>query len=271
LTLSDARTRLIARLRTRKGRAEEGLVLVEGPRAVATALHAGAQFRFGVGVASALDGMRGALGTANRTDWIEVDAKAFSQLADTEAPQGVLAVVEEPRSTLPGPGEGLQERRFLILDGVQDPGNAGTLVRSAAAFGLDGILALDGTVDLWNAKAVRAAAGEVFRIPVQRMTGSDFLDWWPRQGLPLWAADARGEDVRRVENPSARVGQGGWGLALGNEGAGLRPTVLERADRILALPLVRPVESLNVAVAGSILLWELGPGRETPPVNVEVP
>jgi RNA methyltransferase, TrmH family len=271
LTLSDARTRLIARLRTRKGRAEEGLVLVEGPRAVATALHAGARFRFGVGVPPMLDGFRAALGTVDPMDWVEVDTQAFSRLADTEAPQGVLGVVEEPRASLPGPGEGSQVRRFLILDGVQDPGNAGTLIRSAAAFGLDGIIALDGTVDPWNPKAVRAAAGEIFRIAVLRMAGSDFLDWWPPQGLPLWAADARGEDVRRVESPSAGVGQEGWGLALGNEGAGLRPTVLERADRILALPLVRPVESLNVAVAGSILLWELGPGRETPALSVEVP
>lgn len=277
--LSRARERLLSRLRTRKGRAREGLVLVEGPRAVSTALAAGARFRFvvleeGAGTrseggrpAEATPGLAAVLAAAG-VEVVAVAPGALAGLADTEAPQGILAVVEEPSSPLPStppawappPGTGVKARRsprLLVLDAVQDPGNAGTLIRTAPAFGVDAVVALDGTADPWNAKAVRASAGEAFRIPIHRMGWESFDTWRREARLALLVADAAGEDLRRASLPAS-----GWALVVGNEGAGPRPGTLAAADRVLAIPLAAGVESLNASIAGAVLLWALGPSLD---------
>jgi RNA methyltransferase, TrmH family len=287
VVLSRARERLLSRLRTRKGRAREGLVLVEGPRAVSTALAAGARFRFAVleeeagtgpgggGAAGPLPALAGSLAAAG-VEVVTVAPGVLAGLADTEAPQGILAAAEEPSSPLPPdpaawgppPGAAVEARRwprFLVLDAIQDPGNAGTLIRTAAAFGVDAVVALDGTADPWSAKAVRASAGEAFRIPIHRAGWEPFDTWRRTAGLALVVADAAGEDLRRASLPPS-----GWALVVGNEGAGPRPGILAAADRVLALPLAPGVESLNAGAAGAVLLWALGPaldpGREPGPL-----
>lgn len=269
MSLSRERTRLLRRLATRKGREGAAMVVVEGPRAVRAALEAGARISFLVveeGVAEEegdpavlLDEARGA-----GTEIHAVSARRFRELAGTEAPQGILAVAHEPRPELPDPDDPAAERpaageRCLVLDRVRDPGNAGTLIRAAAAFGLARVLVLDGTVDPWNGKAVRASAGLAFRIPVHRVPWPEGREWLRGAELPLLVADARGRDVRTV------VREGGlgaaWALLLGNEAAGPRPEALEAAAAPVAVPLAPGVESLNVAMAGTVLMWALGPGR----------
>jgi RNA methyltransferase, TrmH family len=266
--LSDARRRLVRRLRNRRTREREGLVLVEGPRAVSTALDAGARFRFVLtseeaGASPAHASLLEALRQAG-IELLSLPTADFLPLATTETPQGMMAVVEEPR---PGPDS---LRRLLgalppshalcllILDALQDPGNVGTLIRSAAALGAPAVLALDGTADPWGDKAVRASAGEVFRLPL--FTGS-WAEWQPELealGVELWVAEASGEDVRvSYASPGARLA-----LVVGNEGAGPRPELRIAAARQIALPMAQGVESLNAAMAGALLLWALGPGRE---------
>jgi TrmH family RNA methyltransferase len=139
--------------------------------------------------------------------------------------------------------------RLLLLDGVQDPGNAGTLVRAAAAFALDGVVALDGTVDLFNPKVVRASAGCVFRIPLVHESWVRFGAWLGRIGARVIAADAGGEDVA-AWRPS-----GSWALVVGSEGAGVRAEISRAASASVRVPMPGGVESLNAAVAGSILLY----------------
>ncbi len=179
----------------------------------------------------------------------------FRTLADTETPQGLLAVFEEPPHDLASLAPPPAGARYLVLDALQDPGNVGTLLRTAAAFGVTAALLLDGTADPWSPKAVRAAAGELFRLPVVRTRWDKARGWLEAHEVAMLVADGAGQDLRTVPLPPAPLA-----LLVGNEGAGPRPEVRDAAHTLLALPLGRGVESLNAAMAGSILLWALGPG-----------
>jgi RNA methyltransferase, TrmH family len=253
--LSQRATRLVERLKTRKGRAREALVLVEGVRCVAAALDAGVRIRFVVIAPSLADRPEGDLlierFRAAHLDVRTVEDDELAALSDTETPQGVLLVAEEPRTVL----SDLRPGRWLVLDAVQDPGNAGTLVRAAAAFGVDGLVALDGTVDLWGPKAVRASAGLVFRVPVVRADVRTLVDRCRSEGMEILIAHASGEDVAGL-GAVERIA-----LAVGNEGAGVRDELVRAAGRRVSVPMRESVESLNVGVAGSILLYALSRER----------
>lgn len=256
MTLSQRRVSLVRRLRKRKTREREAAVLVEGVRAVGEALGAGVAVRFAV-VSPRLAASSGGSALAGlladrEIETVVVDDVELTALSDTEHPQGVLLVCEEPAS---GSGVLSPDGRYLVLDAVQDPGNAGTLVRAATAFGLDGVVALDGTVDLWSAKAVRASAGMVFRITLASVTAGELLERTSPEGIAILVADARGTDV-------AELGKtGGWTLVVGNEGSGPRPEVTKAGVERVKVPMRGPAESLNVGMAGAILLYALT--RET--------
>lgn len=250
--LSRNKEKLIARLRDRKGRRREGAVLVEGLRSIRQALDAGADLRFAVVSPSLRRTDEGREVErrlrASGTGVEEVDDAILSSLSDTEAPQGALLVCEEPPAA---PADLLRtEARLLVLDAVQDPGNLGTLVRAARAFGLDGVVALDGSVDPWNPKAVRASAGTSFAMPVIRAGWSEVEPALPDE-MRLLAAGAGGRDVEEVS------GDRPWALVVGNEGAGIRREILDSAADRVGVPMPGGAESLNVAVAAAILLYVL--------------
>lgn len=181
-----------------------------------------------------------------------VDEAAFASAADTEAPQGVLAVADLPRHTLGAPpGAGA---RYLILDGVQDPGNAGTCIRTAAALGVTATVALPGTVDLWNAKVVRSAMGALFHHPVLALAWGEVAPFLAAHGIPCWAADGGGVPV---ETLAGTLAAGPLALVVGNEGAGLSAEVERGVPSRVAIRIAPAVESLNVAVATGILLHAL--------------
>ncbi len=144
---------------------------------------------------------------------------------------------------------------YLVLDAVQDPGNVGTLVRTATAFDLDAVLALDGTADPWGAKAVRASAGMVFRRPLLQRGADATLALLRGAGVPLLVADATGSDVEEAVTSS------GWALVVANEGAGPREALRDAAQQFVCVRMPGPAESLNAAVAGALLLYALT--RET--------
>ncbi len=250
MELSQRRGRILARLRSRRTRLKEGLVLVEGVRAVSEALDAGVRVSFAL-FSPRLSTLASGPVLERRLaehDCTLLSDQDFAELSDTDHPQGALLVCEEPSCEV---SDLAARGRFLVLDALQDPGNVGTLVRSAVAFGLDGILCLDGTVDPWGSKAVRASAGMMFRIPVVRCGVPAALAALAVRNAVLLVASSEGEDAMGQRAiPS-------FGLVLGNEGAGVRTELREAADATIAVSMRGPAESLNVGIAGSILMHML--------------
>ena len=175
----------------------------------------------------------------------------FLSAAMTEHPQGVAALVEAPQfqmqamfPTAPGPAP-----LVVIAAGLQDPGNLGTLVRSAEAFGATGMILLPGTVSLWNAKALRASSGSAFRLPVLALAAGEAFNALRAHGVRILAAVARdGDSEADLRGPSA--------LLIGNEGSGLPEAWIAQADARVTIPFTGAVESLNAAIAGSVLLYD---------------
>ncbi len=252
-------------LQRRKARGRRGLALIEGVRLVEEALAAGVAF---TGAVVAPDLARTARGTAlvaelegHAVAVEEVGARVLAQLADTETPQGIIAVIEPRRWTAsdfaPGPGAVV-----LVIDGVQDPGNVGTLIRTAHALGAAGTVVLRGTADPTSPKALRAAMGATFRHPVVSLDDAGFIAWARKYGVTLWASAADGVPLHRALDRGQGTGGAGRvdgpiAVIVGNEGAGIRPQLNAVAAQRVAIPLAQGAESLNVAVAAGILLYEV--------------
>jgi RNA methyltransferase, TrmH family len=181
---------------------------------------------------------------------VEVDEKDFSSAADTEHPQGILAVADVPARALTSLTLA-KNTRILVLDAIQDPGNAGTLVRTAAALGATAVVALPGTADLWNAKAVRSGVGAHFRVAAMHASPEELTSYLAAEHIALWGADAGGESVNSLKAPPRLA------LAVGNEGAGLSAGIRAASQKVVGLPMSAEVESLNVSVAAGIMLWAL--------------
>jgi RNA methyltransferase, TrmH family len=241
-------------LRRRKARERQHLFTVEGVRTVEELTRSTLRIH-GVLVAPQLaDAPRGAalLDTLRERDVeiFDVSAQDFSSAAETESPQGVLAIAAVPPhslDTLALP----PCARIVVLDAVQDPGNVGTIVRTAAALGTAAVVAMPGTVDLWNAKVVRSAMGAGFFLPTFASTWDALDAFRHRQSFALWGGDAAGTPVHELRPPDRLA------LVVGNEGAGLSRDARQRADRLVALPIASTVESLNVSVATGIMLYQL--------------
>jgi TrmH family RNA methyltransferase len=241
-------------LRRRKARERQGLFVAEGLRAVSELLRSPVAVRGALYSPAFVASERGsallAQLAARGIDSEAVTEAEFVSAAETESPQGILAVGVVPRRSL-ADLPNADTLRLLVLDAVQDPGNLGTIVRTAAALGATATFSLPGTVDLWNAKVVRSAMGAHFGFPCLNGTWDELDAFRRERSVSVWAADASGDPVGSVE-PPARLA-----LVVGNEGAGLSSLSRARADRVIALPIAASVESLNVAVAAGILLYEL--------------
>ena len=241
-------------LKRRKSRERHALFVAEGVRSVEELLRSDLCVK-GVLTAPQLDGAPRGLALRSRiaergVETASVSEMEFRSAAETESPQGVIAIAEIPAHSLSSL-QGRARLRLLVLDGVQDPGNVGTILRTSAALGADATIALPGTVDLWNAKVVRGAMGASFHHPALHVSVEELTSFLDSEGIELWGADVGGEPVDAT-SPPARLA-----IAVGNEGAGLSSSVRERAARMVSLPIAGSVESLNVAVAAGILLHQL--------------
>ena len=252
---------MIRDLGLRRGRERRGLALAEGVRLVEEALAAGIPVR-GAAVSPALQGTtRGrALKATLVTSGIrleDVEDAELERLADTEQPQGVIAIIEPPRPALrdivlrsaaaPVPARPV----VLVLDAVQDPGNVGTMLRTAHALGAAGLVALKGTAELTNPKVIRGSMGALFRLPAVSATHDEFLDWAANERIEIIVAAADGHPV------GAAMPAGPLAIVVGNEGAGVGPIMSSAAARRVAIPIQPGSESLNVGVAAGILLYEV--------------
>jgi TrmH family RNA methyltransferase len=139
----------------------------------------------------------------------------------------------------------------LVLDGVQDPGNVGAILRSALALGATGVIALPGTAELLNPKVLRGSMGAAFKLPNFHATDAEFGAWAAGARATIWTTAMDGTDVRQAQRPA-----GPLALLLGNEGAGVRSELAGTASTRVAIPIAPNAESLNVAAAAAILLWE---------------
>ena len=193
---------------------------------------------------------------------VSLNQAVFESAVETESPQGIAAIIETPHFSL---SEALAGSNPLIVlaAALQDPGNFGTLVRSAEAFGATGVIALPGTVSVWNSKALRASAGSAFRVPVVAEKPAAVLAALAERHIPVFAAVPASADADSIPCSSADF-TGPFALLIGNEGSGLSSDLLDQATTCISIPTPGPVESLNAAVAASILLYEAARQRTLP-------
>jgi len=256
--MSSSLQTLIRDLHRRRGRERRGLALAEGIRLVEEALATAITIR-GAAVSPALEatirgkGLKAAL-LEKGVRVEEVSDQELDELTDTEHPQGIVAVIEPKEWTLADirllPGG-----TILVLDGVQDPGNVGTMLRTALGLGAAGLVALKGTADLTNPKVMRGGMGASFRLPAVPATPEEVVAWSRLQRAQIWVADMKGESPDRL--PQRTPQRPPVLLVVGNEGAGVGPIMDAAADRRIGISLAPGAESLNVAVAAGILLHEV--------------
>lgn len=188
---------------------------------------------------------------ASHAETLLVADKLFASAVPSQTPQGVAALVyvksftadEVIQSSLPGP--------VLVVAGVQDPGNLGTIIRSAEAFGAKGILLGEGTVSPYNSKVVRASAGSVFRVPVAKASMESAIEILRANSFRLLATSSH----KGTALPEAGLRQDS-AVFIGNEGAGIDKKLLAEMDELIMIPHSSKVESLNAGVAASIVLYE---------------
>lgn len=250
-TLTSLKNDLVKRaasLKMKKYRQKEGLFLLEGKRAVEEALASRWTLR-------ALFFTRLPEGWERRAEesnlpWYEVPLPVLQKITATEDPQSVAALVEIRQENLDSfaPERGL----VLVLDQIRDPGNLGTLIRTADALGAAGVVLLEDTADLYNPKVVRSTMGSLFHLPVYTGVKAGEMEAWCRKNeYALWATALEGaEDVTKLQWPAKTA------LVLGSEAEGVSPEILAAADQKVKIPMAGQAESLNVAVAGGIVMFE---------------
>ncbi len=240
----------------RAERSEDGNCAIEGLRIVEEATRSGLRFRavfFKESAQNLADRLLPQIGA--NVDTLLLPDKLFDDAVPSETPQGVAALVRMKEFSPADILERLQVGPIVVLAGLQDPGNLGTILRSAEAFGSAGVILGEGTVSPLNSKVIRASAGSVFRLPV--VVGKN------AGGLEEISAKLRAQSVRLIAT-SAHKGTpldqanltGPAAIFVGSEGSGLPRAVLAQADELIAIPHLPQVESLNAGVAGSIVLYE---------------
>jgi len=186
-----------------------------------------------------------------RTETLVLSTALFNSIVPSETPQGVAALLKL-RSFTSGQLLGrAQEGSFVVAAGLQDPGNLGTILRSAEAFGAAGIFLTEGTVSPYNSKVLRGSAGSIFRLPFLQISSSELIPLLREHGVRLLATSS---------HKGTPLTEANWSLPLaifiGNEGAGLPREIMHQMDETVVIPQAAPVESLNAGVAASIVLYE---------------
>lgn len=245
----------IRSLQQRKGRERRGLFFAEGIRIIAEAVELGAEIELGVVAAELLDSSFAAgLVEIMRTRGIpilEVSGDIFASLSRKDGPQGIGAIIRQRWETLADVelGAGLG---WIALHEVQDPGNLGTILRTADAVGGSGVILVGPATDPYDPAALRASMGAIFSQRLVRATPQQLLDWKQAYGYPLvGTSDAATADYHRVGYPVPLV------LFMGSERQGLTPDELAACDLMVRIPQVGRSDSLNLAVATGVVLYEI--------------
>jgi TrmH family RNA methyltransferase len=248
----NARLKELRRALTHPGRGDNGLAGIEGPNLLDEAVRAGLRLAC-VFMAQEAEGLLEELRLPAETEILLVPRDLLNGALTTEAPQPVAALVEPPLWDWDNVLDARKDAipLLVVLAGLQDPGNLGTILRSAEAFGANGMLCLPGTVSAWNAKAVRASAGSLFRLPLIETGVEECFARLRAAGVKIWTTAVNGAEAVGSANLAEAVA-----LLIGNEGNGVPQELAAEADGALTIPCPGPVESLNAAVAASVLLYE---------------
>lgn len=195
----------------------------------------------------ALETYRDQLAAFPQTVWVSEDI--LLDLADSQTPQGIVAVVQKEEVEEADFSQG----KFLFLEDVQDPGNVGTIIRTADAAGFTGVIVSDKSADIYSLKTLRSMQGSHFHLPIYRMSSQALLEEAKKTGIPVLATtlSKNSKDYRDVTHFDQFV------LVMGNEGQGISPLMAESADQLVHISMKGQAESLNVAVAAGILIFHL--------------
>ena len=247
-TITSRQNPLMTHLRklasSRSYRKKSGEYLCDGTKLLAEALKWGAEvktavFSEGVDIPPLPDGVRA----------VRVSEELMRSVSPMETPQGALFTVALPEVQLP---ETLSGKHYLVLDGVQDPGNVGTILRTADAFDCDGVFLVNACADLYNPKTARATMGAIFRREAYTVTAEELFALLRKSGVPLYGTALRDDTVPLAGADLARAA-----VAIGSEGRGLSQQVLDECAKTLKIPMNPRCESLNAAIAATVVLWEM--------------
>lgn len=195
----------------------------------------------------ALESYQEQLAAFPQTVWVSEDI--LLDLADSQTPQGIVAVVQKEEVEEADFSQG----KFLFLEDVQDPGNVGTIIRTADAAGFTGVIVSDKSADIYSLKTLRSMQGSHFHLPIYRMSSQVLLKEAKEAGVPVLATTLSKDSVDYRELPSIE----NFILVMGNEGQGISPLMAESADQLVHISMKGQAESLNVAVAAGILIFHL--------------
>jgi len=254
-SLQNERVKLIRSLHMRKVRRETGLFLAEGASVLVAARDAGWKPRMLVFLSGAAAGIQREL-----LDWaqgagaecLEVSEAVLGKLAARDNPQTMLGVFEQCWSRAPAPDSVPDHYVWVGLETIRDPGNLGTIIRTVDAVGASGVSLIGNCVDPYSREAVRASMGSVFNVPLSRMTVAECLAWMAR-----WPGDIAGTHLGAREDFRARGYRTPTLLLMGSEGPGLSPELSAACTRLVRIPMAGRLDSLNLAVAAALMLYEI--------------
>ncbi|NEU29843.1 RNA methyltransferase [bacterium LRH843] len=244
-SIKNEQVKSLKKLHTRKGREKAGKFLVEGYHLVEEALKAE------IVIETMMITEKAAIPeswSVSDRDVIVVSDQVMKEISETETPQGIVAVCEFPSP----PNVEVETGKYLLIDRVQDPGNVGTMIRTADSAGMTGVILGEGCVDMFNNKVIRASQGSIFHLPIIK---GDLMSWIRRfneVSIPVYGTALEGASVY-----STIPRQSQFALIMGNEGEGVAKDLLIATDQNIYIPIFGHAESLNVAVAAGILMYYL--------------
>ncbi len=239
---------LLSRARTRR---KEGKVVLEGARLIQDAWQNGSRPDFVLYTPGADNGLIDLL-ERRRIDALPVDDKVMQHVTDTQSPQGIVGVFPMPQPELPTDAQSI-----LIADAISDPGNLGTIIRTAAGAGVDAVILAPNCVDAYNPKVLRSGMGAHFRVPVLEMTWAQIREQVAVDEIYL--ADGEGD----MPYDADVWASGSWALIVGSEAHGASDEALATATQRVFIPMAHATESLNAAVAAAVILFEAARQRRS--------
>ncbi|GBE00331.1 23S rRNA (uridine(2479)-2'-O)-methyltransferase [bacterium BMS3Abin07] len=236
----------------RNGKASDNLLLVEGLRVVETAVNSGHPVMELLVAEDLMERQSEKVQSLihSRSNIIKISHKVAKRLSDTVVPQGIFAVVEYKLKSLSELDMSMSSI-IPVIDGIQDPGNLGTIIRTADAFGIINMVVLDGSCSTSNQKVIRSSAGSLFNLNIAKTSPADFVNWAMGKGIRILVSDSRAK--KTVDKITYK---GIYSVVLGNESAGADSFLKKKADELFRIDMPGKAESLNVAIASALIFYE---------------